>query len=82
MHDEATVELTKYLASLNKANPLAPGVPYDLTWEWFGADTNPYIRVYEQADDHTLCFGTTEDIMSAIREALEDWGLEDVVHYV
>ena len=84
MHDDVTVELTKYIAALNKANPVDDEgkIPFDMAWRWVGSDTEPWIEVYEECENHVLCYGTREDIIDTLRESLDDWLLEDVVHYV
>lgn len=63
-------ELRLYLDGLNaKYN-------YDLAAEWYGEDDEPVIRVYEEADDHTLTMGTPANILEHVREALPHWGWE------
>lgn len=64
-------ELRKYLDRLNEANQ------YDLAAEWVGDEDDPFIRVYQESDDQTLCSGQLEEIMELVRESLAFWGLED-----
>ena len=64
-------ELQEYLDRLNAVND------FDLAWEWAGAESEPYIRVFEEADDHELCSGSETDIIERVRDSLGFWGLED-----
>lgn len=64
-------ELQNYLDRLNAAND------FNLAWEWDGAEDEPYIRVFEEADNHELCSGTEEEIIELVRDSLGFWGLED-----
>jgi len=64
-------ELQEYLDRLNALND------FDLAWEWDGDDETPFIRVFEEAEDHELCSGSKEDIIEKVRDSLGFWGLED-----
>lgn len=71
--------LTDYLYRVNNdpRNFMAPDTPFDLAWRWYGNGPEPEIEVYEQADRHTLCVNTPENILAAVKESLVDWDLVD-----
>jgi len=64
-------ELTAYVDRINRAND------FDLAWRWTGHGEEPTIEVYEEADRHTLCGGTRDNIIENLRESLPDWDLCD-----
>lgn len=64
--------LDKYINAINEKND------FDLAWRWCGNDTTPYIEVYEEAEGHILTGATIDSAVNEVRDALSDWGLEDV----
>lgn len=66
-------ELWQYIDRLNDIND------FDLAWEWKGQDDEPWVRVYEQAENHELCGGSMDNIQERIRKALPGWHLQDVM---
>ena len=72
---DAIQELNRYIGTINKVND------FDLAWEWAGSDSEPMIKVFEEAEGHILVFGVAEDIVQNLRDALPDWDLEDAHGY-